>query len=184
MVDILRADLDPAVLDDPDNIRIDYVGLCYMLCDLLQWQVQQPPDENPVKQRGLVNAWVTVIRGMSSILLALQPAVGLDVGAIRPLVPKLKSLEIPTDIKAATDELLLTLQTVCLGSASASRAIAHWEGIMAASKGSLRSSYGSENGDPIHRNGITTNGISSDMRTLQDDTATSSVLSINPTVPA
>ena len=173
------------MLDDPDNIRIDYVGVCHMLFDLLQWQVQQPPDENPIKHRGLVNAWITVMRGLSAMLLALQPAVGLDVETIRPLVPKLKLLEIPTDMKAATDELLLTLQTVCLGSASASKAIAQWEGIMAASRGSLRSGYGSENGDSTHKDSFTTNGITPDLQILklQDDTAASSVLSINPTLP-
>lgn len=75
--------------------------------------------------------------------MALNPAVGLDVNRVRPLVPKFKLLDVPTDMKAALDELLATLQTICLGSAVASRVISHWEGVMA-SRRSLRSGYGSD----------------------------------------
>lgn len=163
-MDILKADLDPAVLDDPSSLRIDHVGLCDMVLGLLQWQINQPPDVNPTKHRGLVNAWVMVIRGMSAILLALQPAVSLDLNAVRPLVPKIKALEMPSDMRTASDELLMALQTICLGSAPASRAISHWEGVMAASRMSLRSGYGSENGDLMLKDGeggFTINGTTS-----------------------
>ena len=147
--DILKADLDPAVLEDPSKLRIDYVGVCHVLLDLLQWHVQQPPDENPSQHRALVNAWNAVLRDMSKILMALNPAVGLDADSVRPLLPKIKMLGIPPEMKPAIDELLSTLQTICLGSAVASRAISHWEGVMAASRRSLRSGYGSEHDDAI-----------------------------------
>ena len=147
LAEILKADMDSGVLEDPSKLRVDHVGLCDTLLDLLQWQLQQPPDENPSKHRGLINAWIAVLRGMARILLALEPAVGLNVDAVRPLVPKVKSMYVPAGIKAATDELLSTLQTICLGSAMASKAISHWEGVMAASRRSLRSDYGSDHGD-------------------------------------
>ena len=125
LAEILKADMDSGVLEDPSKLRVDHVGLCDTLLDLLQWQLQQSPDENPSKHGGLVNAWIAVVRGMTRILLALESAVGLNVEAVRPLVPKIKSLYVLAGMKAATDELLSTLQTVCLGSAMASKTISH-----------------------------------------------------------
>ena len=176
LADILKADLDPAVLDDPSNLRIDYVGLCGMIVELFQWQIEQPPDINPTKHRGLINAWIAVLRGVTAILLALQPAITMDIDLVRPLVPKIKNLEIPVDMKSASDELLLALQTICLGSAPASRAIAHWEGMMFASRRSLKSGHGSEYGDLITRDGDdspTINDTTSDVQIPRNDTPSS-----------
>lgn len=163
--EILKADLGPDVLEDPSKLRLDHVGLCDLILDLFQWHLQQTPDENASKHRGLVNAWIAVLRVMAKVLLALQVAVGLNVDAVRPLIPKIKSLQPTADMKEATDELVSALQTICLGSASASRAISHWEGMIAASKKSLKSEYGSEpevinfdDSDSQPGVGITSNG--------------------------
>ncbi|KAK7686509.1 hypothetical protein QCA50_010107 [Cerrena zonata] len=142
--DILKADCDPDVLEDPSRLRIDHAGLCHMILNLLQWQLQEPPDEVRSKQRALMNAWNAVIRDMAQTMQVIESAVDLNLDSIRTLLTFIKSLDIPPDLKGATDNLLLTLQSICLGSVVASRAVYNWEHVMA-SKRSLASGNGSQN---------------------------------------
>lgn len=116
--DILKADCDPSVLDDPSVLKIDHLGLCELLLDLLQWQLQMPPDPVPSVQRALMNAWRATLERLSdAIKMADGPAANAEAEVISRIITMARTLPIPPDLKLdkPMDALISALAARSLG---------------------------------------------------------------------
>lgn len=119
--DILKADFDPQVLEDPSVLRIDHLGLCELLLDLLRWQLQAAPDPVHLMQRALVNAWRTTLERLSdAIRMTDGPATKAEADVIRRISTLARAMDIPSDFKLnkAMDALLSALEIRNVGPAT------------------------------------------------------------------
>ncbi|KAK7690500.1 hypothetical protein QCA50_005598 [Cerrena zonata] len=124
--DILKADCDPLVVEDPSILRIDHVGLCELLLDLLRWQLQAPIDPIPSMQRALVNAWrATLERLDETISMTSGPPTDTESAIIPRLLSLAQELTIPSELEKAMEGLSFTLGTRLVGP-TAGMALRKW----------------------------------------------------------
>lgn len=129
--DILKADYDPHVVEDPSMLRIDHLGLCELLLDLLQWQLQAPPDSIHLMQRALMNAWrMTLERLTDAIKMTDGPATKPEAEIIGRILTSARTMVIPSDPKLnkALDILLSALGARNLGPATET-VFHHWKSL-------------------------------------------------------
>lgn len=116
-------------MEDPSVLRIDHLGLCELLLNLLQWELQSPPDPIQSMQRALMNAWRTTLERLCDVIQMTDgPASDADSEVIVRIITLGRKLTVPAEFKLdkALDALLVVLGKRKLGPLVA-QAIHNWK---------------------------------------------------------